>query len=88
MFYLQKYVFQKKGKNINVKAFNMITNKNEANAMTEHISCDSKFKFNSTVCNSDQKGNNKSCQCEYKNCRTCQKDYSWNTSAACIYENS
>ena len=27
-------------KDINVKAFNMITNKDEARAMTEHISCD------------------------------------------------
>ena len=31
---------------INVKAFNTITNKNEATAMTEHISCDCKCKFN------------------------------------------
>ena len=37
----------------------MITNKNEAKAMTEHISCDCKFKFKSTACNSNQKWNNK-----------------------------
>ena len=55
MFYLQKYVFQEKKKEINVKAFNMITNKNEAKALIEHISCDCKFKFNSTVCNSYEK---------------------------------
>ena len=42
-------------KEINVKAFNMITNKNEAKALIEHISCDCKFKFNSTVCNSYEK---------------------------------
>ena len=41
-------------KDINVKAFNMITNENEAKAMTEHISCDCKCKFNSTICNSNQ----------------------------------
>ena len=28
----------------------MITNKNEAKTMTKHISCDSKCKFNSTIC--------------------------------------
>ena len=37
-------------KDINVKAFNMITNKDEAKAMAEHISCDCKCKFNSTTC--------------------------------------
>ena len=39
MSYLQKHVFQKKQKT-NVKACNMTTTKNEANTMTEHISCD------------------------------------------------
>ena len=38
-------------KDINVTAFNIIRNKNEAKAMTEHISCDCKCKFNSTRCN-------------------------------------
>ena len=42
-------------KDINVKAFNTKTNKNEAKAMTEHISWDCKCKFNSTICNLDQK---------------------------------
>ena len=44
MSYLQKYVFQKKPKDINVKVFNMITNKNEAKTMTKQISCDCKCK--------------------------------------------
>ena len=44
-------------KDLNIKAFNMIINKNEAKAMTKHISCDCKFKFNSTICNSNQKLN-------------------------------
>ena len=71
----------KETKDINVKAFNMITNKNEAKAMTEHISCDCKCKFNSTTCNSNQKWNNKTCQCECKNYRKCKKYYSWNPNA-------
>ena len=55
--------------------------------MTEHISCDYKCKFDSTKCNSNQKWNNKTCQYECKNYRTCKKDYSWNPST-CISENS
>ena len=45
----------------------MITNKNEAKTMTKHISNNCKCKFNSTTCNSNQKWNNKTCQCECKN---------------------
>ena len=48
----------KETKDMNVKAFNMITNENEAKAMTEHISCDCKCEFNSTIGNSNQKWNN------------------------------
>ena len=58
----------------------MITSKNEAKAMTEHISCDCKCKFIITTCNSNQKWNNKTCQCDCKNYCKCKKDYSWNPS--------
>ena len=73
-------------KYINVKAFNMLTNQNEAKTMTKHISCDCKRKFNSTTCNSNQKWSNKTCQCEHKNYHNCKKDYSWNPSIS-ISEN-
>ena len=66
MAYLQKYV-PNKIKNINVKVFNMITNKNEAKTLVKHISCYCKCKFNSTTCNSNQKWNNETCQCDCKN---------------------
>ena len=62
---LQKYVFQKKY--INFKAFSMIANKDEAKEMTENISPDSKYKFNSTTCNSNQQWNKKTCHCQCKN---------------------
>ena len=52
-----KVCVPKETKDINIKAFNMITNKNEAKAMTKHISCDSKCKFNSTTWHSNQKWN-------------------------------
>ena len=53
----------------------------------EHISCDRKRKFNSTICNSDQKWNNKTCQCGCKNYCKWKTDYSWNP-ITCICENS
>ena len=42
MSYLQRYVFQKKTKDINVKVFDMIINKNEAKTLRKHTSCDCK----------------------------------------------
>ena len=69
-----KICVPKETKDINVKARNMITSKGEAEAMTEHISCDCKCKFNSTICNSKQEWNNTTCQCECKNYRTCKED--------------
>ena len=65
----------------------MITNKDEAKAITEDISSDCKCKFSSATCNSKQKCNNKTCQCECENYRKCKENYSWNRST-CIFENS
>ena len=77
----------KKTKDVNVKAFDMITNKNEAKTMAKHFLCGFKCKFNSTACNSNQKCNNKTCPCEYKNYRKCKKSYSCNPST-CTCDNS
>ena len=56
-----KMCIPKETQGINIKAFKIITNKDEAKAMTENISCDCKCKFNSRNCNSKQKWNNKTC---------------------------
>ena len=80
-----KICVPKETEDIYVKAFNMITNKNEAKAMTKHLSCDCKCIFSRTTCHSNQKWNDKTCQCECKNCRKCKKDYSCNLSI-CICE--
>ena len=72
-----KICVPKKVKNINVKVFNMIINKNETKKMTKHISCNCKCKRNSTACNSNQKWSNKTCPCESKNYHKCRRDYSW-----------
>ena len=42
--------------------------------------------INSTICDSNQKWNNETCQCECRKYPMCKKDYSWNPST-CIYEN-
>ena len=54
-----KIFVPKETKDMNIEAFNMIANKNEAKTMTKHLSWDCKCKFNSTTCNSNQKWNNK-----------------------------
>ena len=82
-----KIYVPKETKDKNIKASNMTTNKNKAEAMTQHISCESKCKFNSTIYNLNQKWNNKTCQCKCKNYCTSKKDYSWNPNT-CISVNS
>ena len=72
-----KICIPKETKYIYVKAFNMISNKDEVKAMTEHISCDYNCKFNSTKCNPKQKWNRHTCQCECKSYHKCEKDYTW-----------
>ena len=57
-----KVCVPKETKDINVKAFNKIANKNEAKTMTKHISCDCKCNLNSTTWNSNQKWKNKTCK--------------------------
>ena len=51
----RKICISKETKDKNLEAFNIITKKSETTAMTEHISCDCKCKFKSTICNSNQK---------------------------------
>ena len=53
----------------------------------KHISRDCKCKFDSTICNSNQKWKNDICQCKSKNYSKCKKYYIWNPST-CISENS
>ena len=81
----------RKIKDVNVKTFNIIRI-NEGNTVVKHISYDFKSKFNSTTFNSNQKWKIDTCQCECKNYRTCEKDYSWNRSicengSKCFCEN-
>ena len=54
----------KETKDINIKVFNMITNKNDAKATTKHISFDCKCKSYGTTCISNKKWNKKTCEYE------------------------
>ena len=76
-----------KTKHIIVKALNIITRIKEAKTLIKHISFDCKCQINSTICNSNQKQNNKTCQYEYKNYHKCKKDSRWNPTT-CTCENS
>ena len=65
----------------------MITNQNDVKTIAKHISCDWKCKFKNTAFNSNQKWNNKICQCKCKTYHKCKKDYS-SSPSTCICENS
>ena len=54
---------QKVTKKINIKVFNMVTNNNESKVTAKYISCECKWKFNSTSSSSNQKWNNKTFSC-------------------------
>ena len=49
-----KICVPKQTKDKNIKGYNIITNKDEAKAITENISYDCKCKSNSVICNSNQ----------------------------------
>ena len=65
-----------KTKDVNVEISNTITNRNKAKTLVKHVLCDCECQFNSATWKSNQKWNNETCQCECRNNRTCEKDYS------------
>ena len=70
----------------NLSVFNMTAGINESKALTKHISCECKCKFDGPKWNSNQWWNNGKCWCECKTIHLCEKDYVWN-SATCNCEN-
>ena len=67
-----------KTEDLNLSVFNVIAGINESKTLTRHISCECKWKFDGTICNSNQYCNNDKCQCECKEHHICEKDYVWN----------
>ena len=59
-----KVFIPNKTKDLNLSMFNMITGVNELKALTKHISCKCKCRFDGRKCNSDQRWNNDKCWCE------------------------
>ena len=64
-----------KRKDVNAKEFYMITRRIKAKMLVKHISCDCKCKYYSLTCNSNQKGKNGNCQCDFKKYCACKEDY-------------
>ena len=64
----------------------MIWGTNESKALTKHISCECKCRFDGRKCNSDQLWNNDKCRCKCKKRHVCEKNYVCN-SATCSCEN-
>ena len=49
---------------LNLSVFTMITEINESKALTKHISCECKCRFNRPKCSSDQWWNDDNCECK------------------------
>ena len=80
-------------KNINVKAFNVMTRINETRQKIWHKTCKCVCRLISAVCNSRQIWNDEKCRCECRedlvNKMVCDKGYIWNPSnCACECDNS
>ena len=73
-----------KTKDVYGKIFNIIKTINEAKTLAKHLSCNCKCKFVSTASNSNQKWNNKTCQCQFTIYQICKENYSWIPST-CIF---
>ena len=82
-----KICLPKETKDVNVKTFNMITNKNKAKAMTKHCSCNCKCKFKLQHVIQNKNGKIKHVNVNVKMIIHAKKYYSWNPST-CTCENS
>ena len=70
-------------KNLNVKAFNLMSRTNETRHIKWHETCKYKCRLNASVCNNKQRWNDDKCQCECKELidkGVCDKEYAWNLS--------
>ena len=73
-----KVCLPNKTEDLNLSVFNMITGINKLKALTKHILCECKCRFDGRKCNSDQWWNNDKRLCECKKRHVCEKDYVWN----------
>ena len=70
-------------KNLNVRAFNLMSRANKTRHIEWHESCKSKLRLDASVCNKKQRWNEDKCRCECKELidkGTCNKVFIWNPS--------
>ena len=65
-------------KNISVKSFDLISNKNVLKNISFHQSCKCGCLLGEKVCNNLQKWNKDKCRCECLKIKDCDIGYSWN----------
>ena len=64
----------------------MITEINESEISTKHVSSECKSKFDDRKCNVNQKWNDDKRWCEFKKHHICENNYIWNP-ATCSFKN-
>ena len=70
-------------KDLNVKAFNLMSRTNETRHIKWHETCKCKCRLDASFCNNKQRWNNNKCRCEWKKLidkGICNKGYIWNPS--------
>ena len=70
-------------KNLNVRAFNLMSRTNETRHIKWHETCKCKCRLDASVCNNKQRWNEDKCRCECKELvdkGTCDKGFIWNPS--------
>ena len=70
-------------KNLNVRAFNLMSRANETRHIEWDESCKSKLRLDASICNNKQRWNEDKCRCECKELidkGTCNKGFIWNPS--------
>ena len=75
-------------KNLNVKAFNLMSRTNETRHVEWHEICKCKCRLDASICNNKQWWNNDKCRCECKELidkDICNKGFIWNPNI-CEYE--
>ena len=70
-------------KNLNVKAFSLMSRTNETRHIEWHETCKHKCRLDASVCNNKQRWNKDKCRCECKEFidkGVCDKGFTWNPS--------
>ena len=64
-------------KNVSIKVFDLVYNKNKTKLIKFHESCKCNCLINSNVCNNKLKWSNEKCRCECLKIENCENSYFW-----------